>query len=104
MLTSVSQIFFSLFFSWILGCVDIRNWLRNIELHASPDIVKVLVGNKADMETRVWSEHSVFNIKSFDKEYIVKRGNFVGGGWGEKVRKIQCTCDGFGSLLHLVML
>lgn len=30
--------------------VDIRNWIRNIEQHASDNVNKVLVGNKADMD------------------------------------------------------
>nr|KJB66438.1 hypothetical protein B456_010G140100 [Gossypium raimondii] len=29
---------------------DIRNWIRNIEQHASDNVNKVLVGNKADMD------------------------------------------------------
>jgi hypothetical protein len=29
---------------------DIRNWIRNIELHASDNVNKILVGNKADMD------------------------------------------------------
>ncbi|KAH9623841.1 hypothetical protein KSS87_002414 [Heliosperma pusillum] len=32
----------------ILG--DIRNWIRNIEQHASDNVNKILVGNKADMD------------------------------------------------------
>ena len=28
---------------------NIRNWIRNIESHASEDVKKVLIGNKADM-------------------------------------------------------
>jgi Ras-related protein Rab-8A len=37
---------------------DIRNWIRNIELHASDNVNKILVGNKADMDEskRVWDE------------------------------------------------
>lgn len=31
-------------------CVDIRNWIRNIEQHASDNVNKILVGNKADMD------------------------------------------------------
>lgn len=30
--------------------LDIRNWIRNIEQHASDNVNKVLVGNKADMD------------------------------------------------------
>ncbi|KAL4285102.1 hypothetical protein GQ457_16G025430 [Hibiscus cannabinus] len=29
---------------------NIRNWIRNIEQHASDNVNKILVGNKADME------------------------------------------------------
>ncbi|TYI07906.1 hypothetical protein ES332_A10G258900v1 [Gossypium tomentosum] len=32
------------------SCTDIRNWIRNIEQHASDNVNKVLVGNKADMD------------------------------------------------------
>lgn len=30
-------------------CIDIRNWIRIIEQHASDNVNKILVGNKADM-------------------------------------------------------
>ncbi|MFS7900834.1 putative small GTPase, P-loop containing nucleoside triphosphate hydrolase [Helianthus anomalus] len=33
-----------------LVLVDIRNWIRNIEQHASDNVNKTLVGNKADMD------------------------------------------------------
>jgi Ras-related protein Rab-8A len=29
---------------------NIRNWMKNIEAHASDSVVKVLVGNKADLD------------------------------------------------------
>ena len=29
---------------------NIRNWIKQIETHAASDVVKVLVGNKADMD------------------------------------------------------
>jgi GTPase SAR1 family protein len=29
---------------------DIRNWIRNIEKHASDNVNKILVGNKADTD------------------------------------------------------
>ena len=29
--------------------VDIRNWIRNIEQHASEGVNKILIGNKSDM-------------------------------------------------------
>ncbi|KAF8395073.1 hypothetical protein HHK36_019013 [Tetracentron sinense] len=31
-------------------CSDIKNWIRNIEQHASDNVNKILVGNKADMD------------------------------------------------------
>lgn len=30
--------------------LDIRNWIKNIEQHASDNVNKILVGNKADMD------------------------------------------------------
>ena len=43
------------------GASDIRNWIRNIEQHASDNVNKILVGNKADMDEskRVSIEHPV---------------------------------------------
>jgi hypothetical protein len=29
--------------------LDIRNWIRNIEQHASEGVNKILIGNKCDM-------------------------------------------------------
>lgn len=29
---------------------DIRNWIKNIEHHASNNVNKILIGNKADMD------------------------------------------------------
>lgn len=35
----------------LIPCLaDIRNWIRNIEQHASDNVNKILVGNKADMD------------------------------------------------------
>jgi hypothetical protein len=34
----------------MLLLTDIRNWIRNIEQHASDNVNKILVGNKADMD------------------------------------------------------
>lgn len=31
---------------------NIRNWIKNIELHASNNVNKMLIGNKADMDPR----------------------------------------------------
>ncbi|MES1915753.1 MAG: Ras-related protein Rab-8A [Cercozoa sp. M6MM] len=33
--------------------LNIRNWIRNIEQHASDTVDKILIGNKCDMEERV---------------------------------------------------
>ncbi|KAL3753818.1 ras-related protein RABE1c isoform X1 [Eucalyptus grandis] len=35
--------------NWI-SLINIRNWIRNIEQHASDNVNKILVGNKADMD------------------------------------------------------
>lgn len=32
--------------------MDIENWVKQIKLHASDNVFKVLVGNKADMDDR----------------------------------------------------
>lgn len=32
-----------------LTVLDIRNWIRNIEQHASEEVSKILIGNKCDM-------------------------------------------------------
>ncbi|RDY02913.1 Ras-related protein RABE1c [Mucuna pruriens] len=37
-------------FIQLLLISDIRNWIRNIEQHASDNVNKILVGNKADMD------------------------------------------------------
>lgn len=31
---------------------NIRNWIRNVEQHASPNVNKILIGNKCDMEDK----------------------------------------------------
>ncbi len=35
--------------SLMFSDVDIRNWIRNIEQHASEGVNKILIGNKCDM-------------------------------------------------------
>ena len=41
----------ALFWTCFLDLIaDIRNWIRNIEQHASDNVNKILVGNKADMD------------------------------------------------------
>ena len=48
---------FLLYTRFLALFADIRNWIRNIEQHASDNVNKILVGNKADMDEskRVWS-------------------------------------------------
>ncbi|XWS59775.1 hypothetical protein CRYUN_Cryun08bG0150400 [Craigia yunnanensis] len=43
---------------------NIRNWIRNIEQHASDNVNKILVGNKADMDEskRVCFSFSLFHV------------------------------------------
>eukprot|EP00475_Leptophrys_vorax_P024854 TRINITY_DN3446_c0_g1_i1.p1 TRINITY_DN3446_c0_g1~~TRINITY_DN3446_c0_g1_i1.p1 ORF type:complete len:146 (-),score=25.79 TRINITY_DN3446_c0_g1_i1:90-467(-) len=53
---------------------NIRNWIRNIEQHASENVNKILVGNKADMDeskravpaARGQALADEFNIKFFE--------------------------------------
>lgn len=47
---------------------DIRNWIRNIEQHASDNVNKILVGNKADMDEskRVILHQASFFWSQFD--------------------------------------
>lgn len=47
---------------------DIRNWIRNIEQHASDNVNKILVGNKADMDE---SKRVSLRLK-----FIIKRHQF----------------------------
>jgi hypothetical protein len=49
------------------GATDIRNWIRNIEQHASDNVNKILVGNKADMDEskRVSTGHLVWYLTSY---------------------------------------
>lgn len=44
---------------------DIRNWIRNIEQHASDNVNKILVGNKADMDESKRVHHSFYPWCSF---------------------------------------
>ncbi|KAA3464918.1 RAB GTPaseC isoform 4 [Gossypium australe] len=46
---------------------NIRNWIRNIEQHASDNVNKILVGNKADMDEskRVRFSFSLFHICTY---------------------------------------
>ena len=48
---SANQMIISSFSLKIVDIIaDIRNWIRNIEQHASDNVNKILVGNKADMD------------------------------------------------------
>jgi Ras-related protein Rab-8A len=31
---------------------NVRNWVRQIELHANPNVEKILIGNKSDLENK----------------------------------------------------
>jgi Ras-related protein Rab-8A len=62
---------------------NVRNWVRQIELHANPEVQKVLVGNKCDLEDkRVISKEmgeklaSDYNMKFI--ETSAKSGHNVG--------------------------
>ncbi|CAH9125195.1 unnamed protein product [Cuscuta epithymum] len=50
---------------------NIRNWIRNIEQHASDNVNKILVGNKADMDE---SKRAVptFKGQTLADEYGIK--------------------------------
>jgi len=50
------------FYICFISYPDIKNWIRNIEQHASDNVNKILVGNKADMDEskRVCLTHSLF--------------------------------------------
>jgi len=50
------------FYICFISYPDIKNWIRNIEQHASDNVNKILVGNKADMDEskRVCPTHSLF--------------------------------------------
>jgi len=64
-IVSILQLYSTLQYSWfphltiVLLLTDIRNWIRNIEQHASDNVNKILIGNKADMDEskRVFSVH-----------------------------------------------
>ncbi|KAG2670211.1 hypothetical protein I3760_14G074200 [Carya illinoinensis] len=42
---------------------NIRNWIRNIEQHASDNVNKILVGNKADMDESKRSAKTNLNVE-----------------------------------------
>ncbi|CAL9106963.1 unnamed protein product [Musa textilis] len=50
---------------------NIRNWIRNIEQHASDNVNKILVGNKADMDESKWAVPTAKG-QSLADEYGVK--------------------------------
>ena len=45
---------------------NIKNWIRNIEEHASADVEKMILGNKCDMNDRrqVRSDFSLMNCRN----------------------------------------
>ena len=50
-ITTLIFYIFALFSTCFLDLIaDIRNWICNIEQHASDNVNKILVGNKADMD------------------------------------------------------
>jgi len=55
---------------------DIRNWIRNIEQHASDNVNKILVGNKADMDEskRVCKHLGPFSelSRNFDAPILIR--------------------------------
>lgn len=66
---------------------NIRNWMRNIEAHASEHVVKALVGNKSDMdESR--------RVVPYTRGQVRRGGD--GGGWEGRAVKaclgIGCRC------------
>ena len=70
---------------------NIRQWIRNIETHASEDVEKMILGNKCDME---------------DKRAVAKE---VCGsaGLGESAMCLtvnELICEGFESKLHRVFV
>ena len=47
----INSISLSILYGAIFSCCsDIKNWICNIEQHASDNVNKILVGNKADMD------------------------------------------------------
>lgn len=52
-----------LFCTYFLDLIaDIRNWIRNIEQHASDNVNKILVGNKADMDESKRVLYKLFHL------------------------------------------
>jgi GTPase SAR1 family protein len=58
---------------------NIKNWIRNIEEHASADVEKMILGNKCDMTDRRQVRESLFSgfsgrdqsIRKFKFKYLV---------------------------------
>lgn len=56
----------------MLNQSDIRNWIRNIEQHASDNVDKILVGNKADMdESKRVSQYVLISLSYGQRGSIV---------------------------------
>uniref|UniRef100_M4E5Q2 Uncharacterized protein n=1 Tax=Brassica campestris TaxID=3711 RepID=M4E5Q2_BRACM len=70
--------FSSILFVYVLNFYkDIRNWICNIEQHASDNVNKILVGNKADMDeskrsakTNLYVEEVFFSIAKDIKQRL----------------------------------
>ncbi|GER51147.1 RAB GTPase homolog 8A [Striga asiatica] len=59
----------------VVSFSDIRNWIRNIEQHASDNVNKILVGNKADMDEskRVNLETPNFPLQKVDIKAVAAK-------------------------------
>lgn len=57
--------------------LDIRNWIKNIEQHASDNVNKILVGNKADMDESKRVKNSFFACKMFSITQFVYLMNLL---------------------------
>ena len=61
---------------------NVRNWVRQIELHASQNVEKVLIGNKADMLDKkvISTEQGAALAREFNMQFFetsAKTGNNV---------------------------
>jgi len=54
----------------LLGWTDIRNWIRNIEQHATENVSKILIGNKCDMTDKRVVEYAAG--KALADEYGIR--------------------------------
>ncbi|KAF3789519.1 Ras-related protein [Nymphaea thermarum] len=63
---------------------DIRNWIRNIEQHASDNVNKILVGNKADMDESKRVSKGVFSSAKSIWAVPTSRGQALADEYGIK--------------------